>query len=164
MKVRSSNPVVRPWLALVPVVFAIGGAAGPNEAVSPRFVPVEIYLESPEPVAAWQFELADRARAMQVVGVEGGGHEAFPRAPYYDREALDRGDASRIVVADYSLAGESALPRGRVPLATLHLMLEGDPDFELRLVTATTSEGAPIAASIALGDVPARIDKREHHD
>ena len=164
MKVPSSSSVARPWLALLAVVSAIGGVAGPNEAVSPRFVPVEIYLESPEPIAAWQFELADRAGAMQVVGIEGGGHEAFPRAPYYDREALARDDVSRIVVADYSLADEGALPRGRVPLATLHLMLEGDPDFELRLVTATTSEGAPIAASIALGDVPAEIQKREHHD
>ena len=164
MKVRSSNPVARAWLALLAVASAIAGAAGSNEAVHPRFVPVEIYLESPEPVAAWQFELADRAGAMQVVGVEGGGHEAFPRAPYYDREALARGDASRIVVADYSLAGESALPRGRVHLATLHLMLEGDPDFALRLVTATTSGGKPIAASIALGDVPAEIQKREDHD
>ena len=137
-----------------------GRVAGPNETSAPRFVPVEIYLESPEPVAAWQFELADRARAMQVVGVEGGGHEAFPRAPYYDREALDRGDASRIVVADYSLAGESALPRGRVHLATLHLMLEGDPDFALRLVTATTSGGKPIAASIAVGDPRTDRQKR----
>ena len=160
MKVPSSNPVARPWLALLAVVFAIGGAAGPNEAVSPRFVPVEIYLESPEPVAAWQFELADRARAMQVVGIEGGGHDAFPRAPYYDREAIDRGDASHIVVADYSLAGESALPRGRVRLATLHLMLGGDPDFALRLVTATTSEGSPIAASIAVGDPRTDRQKR----
>ena len=152
MKVRSSNPVVRPWLAPLAVVFAIGGAAGPNEAVSPRFVPVEIYLESPEPVAAWQFELADRAGAMQVVGIEGGGHEAFPGAPYYDREALARDDVSRIVVADYSLADEGALPRGRVHLATVHLMLEGDPDFELRLVTAATSGGKPITASIIVGD------------
>ena len=115
MKVPSSSSVARACLALLAVAFAIAGAAGPNEAVHPRFVPVEIYLESPEPVAAWQFELADRAGAMQVVGIEGGGHEAFPRAPYYDREALARDDVSRIVVADYSLADGGALPRGRVP-------------------------------------------------
>ena len=150
----------KPWLAILAVAFALGGVAGPNETSALRFVPVEIYLESPEPVAAWQFELADRAGAMRVVGIEGGGHDAFSRAPYYDREALARGDVSRIVVADYSLADAGALPRGRVPLAILHLMLEGDPDFELRLVTATTSEGAPIAASIALRDLPAGTQER----
>ena len=149
------SAVARPGLALLAAVFSIAaGAAGPNESPSPRFVPVEIYLESPQPVAAWQFELADRARAMTVVGIEGGGHEAFARAPYYDRDALARGDASRIVVADYSLAGEHTLPAGRVHLATVHVMLEGAPDFALRLVTATTATGQPIEASIALGDSP----------
>ena len=154
------SAVARPWIALFAAVCTIAaGAAGPNESPSPRFVPVEIYLESPEPVAAWQFELADRARAMTVVGIEGGGHDAFPRAPYYDRDALARGDASRIVVADYSLAGEHTLPAGRVHLATVHVMLEGDPDFALRLVTATTATGQPIEASITLGDSPTHTEE-----
>ena len=69
---------------------------------------------------------------------------------FYDREAVAEGDADRIIVADYTLAGESHLPRGRMRLATLHLMLEGGADFELRLVTATTSDGQAIDASIAL--------------
>ena len=149
-----------PWLALIAIACGTAALADPNETPAPRFVPVEVYLESPEPVAAWQFEFADRAGAMRVVGIERGGHDAFPRAPYYDRDALDRGTARRIVVADYSLAIESALPRGRVRLATLHLMLEGEPDFALRLVTATTSGGAPIDASIALGDAPADPEER----
>ncbi|MYE13703.1 MAG: hypothetical protein F4X99_19015 [Gammaproteobacteria bacterium] len=88
------------------------------------------------------------------MGIERGGHDAFPRAPYYDRDALADGTAPRIVVADYSLVLESALPRGRFRLATLHLMLEGEPDYALRLVTATAPDGAPIDASIALGDSP----------
>ena len=77
---------------------------------SPRFVPLAIHLDSPAAVAAWQFELKDRNGVMKVVGVENGGHAAFPRAPYYDREAVTRGDAERIVVADYSLADENMLP------------------------------------------------------
>ena len=103
-------------------------------------------------MAAWQFELRDRNGAMKVVGVENGGHPAFPRAPYYDREAVARGGAARIVVADYSLAEESLLPVGRVHLATLHLMLEGEPDFELRLITATTPAGSAIDASISFAE------------
>ena len=57
------------------------------------------------------------------------------------------------MVADYSLAEESLLPIGRVHLATLHLMLEGEPDFELRLITATTPEGSVIDASISFADL-----------
>ena len=148
------------WLALMAMACATSALADPNESPAPRFVPVEVYLDSPAPVAAWQFEFADRAGAMRVVGIERGGHDAFPRTPYYDRDALDPGTARRIVVADYSLAVESALPRGRVRLATLHLMLEGEPDFALRLVTATTSGGAPIDASITLGDAPADSKER----
>lgn len=130
---------------------AAAGAAQANGASTPRFVPLEIYLDSPGALAAWQFELEDRNGAMQVVGIENGGHAAFPGAPYYDREAVARGHATRIVVADYSLAEESRLPSGRIRLATLHLMLDGATDFELRLITATTPDGSAIDASIALG-------------
>jgi len=116
---------------------------------SPHFTALAIHLDSPVAVAAWQFELRDRNGAMKVVGVENGSHPAFPRAPYYDREAVARGGAERIVVADYSLAEESTLPVSRVHLATLHLMLEGEPDFDLRLITATTPEGSAIDALIS---------------
>ncbi len=134
-----------PVLAFL-ILFA--GLACANGASGKRFMPLEVYLDSPAAVAAWQFELMDRNGAMKVVGVENGGHPAFPRAPYYDREAVARGGAERIVVADYSLEEESRLPGGRVRLATLHLMLDGEPDFELRLIAATTPEGSAIDASI----------------
>ena len=63
---------------------------------------------------------------------------------------MAQGGADRIIVADYTLADGSRLPRERMRLATLHLMLEGDADFELRLVTATTPDGRVIDASITL--------------
>ena len=129
---------------LVPV------AVGADSGDTPRFVPVEIHLDSPQPVAAWQFEFRDRNGTMKVVGIERGGIPAFPDAPYYDRNAVAEGGADRIIVADYTLADESRLPKGRMRLATLHLMLAGDADFELHLVTATTFDGQSIDASIAL--------------
>ena len=156
----SRSRVLPVWLALA-AAFTMFASADPDDKSAPRFVPVEVYLESPEPVAAWQFELADRAGAMKVVGIERGGHDAFPHAPYYDRDALASGTAPRIVVADYSLLLGGALPRGRFRLATLHLMLEGEPDFALRLVTATTPDGAPIDASIALGNAPGDSPEKE---
>ena len=139
-----------PLLVLLVACCFVPIAAGADSGGSPRFVPVEIHLDSPQPVAAWQFELRDRNGAMKVVGIERGGIPAFPDAPYYDREVVAAGDAGRIIVADYTLADESRLPRGRMRLAILHLMLEGDADFELRLVTATRSDGQAIDASIAL--------------
>ncbi|MYE13704.1 MAG: hypothetical protein F4X99_19020 [Gammaproteobacteria bacterium] len=56
------------WLALA-APFTMAAFADPDDTPAPRFVPVEVYLESSEPVAAWQFELADRAGAMKVVGI-----------------------------------------------------------------------------------------------
>lgn len=117
-----------------------------------QFAAVDIYLDSAEPVAAWQFEFSNRNGLMKIIGVENGESAAFERVPYYDREAVRRGTADRIVVADFSLADESLLPSGRTRIATLHLMLEGrdDPSFDLHLVTAVTQDGQPIDASIGL--------------
>lgn len=117
-----------------------------------RFAAVDIFLDSPEPVAAWQFELADRHGTMKVVGVEQGESPAFERVPYYDREAVRRGTADRIIVADYSLADAGELPTGRSRIATIHLMLSGDrdADFNLQLVTATTYDGEAMDARISL--------------
>ncbi len=116
------------------------------------FAAVDIYLNSTEPVAAWQFDLSDRNGLMSVVGVENGESAAFERTPYYDREAVRLGSANRIIVADFSLADENRLPSGRTRIATLHLMLKGagDPVFNLNLTTATTYDGQVIDASISL--------------
>lgn len=144
------------WRMLAVVVAGLLSVAAIGRAKA-RFVPVEVFLDSPEPVAAWQFELKDRNASMTVVGVENGGSDAFQRAPYYDREAVTRGEADRIVVADYSLAEESKLPTGRVRVATVHLMLEGEADFELDLVTANSADGRRIeAATVSLHETQAR--------
>jgi hypothetical protein len=115
-----------------------------------RFAAVDIYLDSAEPVAAWQFEFS--SRDSRIVGVENGESEAFGGTPYYDREAVQLGTADRIIVADYSLAEPNRLPSGRIRIATLHLILSssGDPEFDLGLVTAVTHGGTAIDASIGL--------------
>ena len=135
---------------LLPALALLALLPGAVGAASPRFLPLDVHLDSPTPVAAWQFELKDANGAMTVVGVENGGHPAYPRAPYYDREAVHRSGAPRIVVADYSLAEASRLPSGRVRLATLHLMLDGEPDFDLSLIAAAGPDGGDIDASISL--------------
>jgi len=117
-----------------------------------RFVAVDIYLTSPAPVAAWQFELNDTNGVMKIVGVENGDSDAYPRAPYFDREAVQLGTADRIVVADFSISDDEELPSGRIRIATLHLMLTGpnEPDFDLSLVVAAMRDGQAIDASISL--------------
>ena len=81
-----------PWGVLPLLVavglFAVSAALGEAKA---RFMPVEVFLDSPEPVAAWQFELKDRNASMKVVGVENGDSDVFQPAPYYDRDAVTQG-------------------------------------------------------------------------
>ena len=128
-------------LILVSLWPVVGNAA-------PRFVAVDVYLSVVEPLAAWQFELADANSATTIVGVENGDAAAFGDAPYYDRDAVESGRAERVIVADYSL--EADLPSGRVRVATLHLMLDGEPEFILTLKAATTRDGNPLDATITL--------------
>lgn len=125
------------------------GALAENDL---RFVAVDVYLQTSEPVAAWQFELSDKYGQMRVVGVENGESLAYRRAPYYDREAVRLGQADRVIVADYSLADINELPSGYTRIATIHLMQDDadDEDMESTLITATAHDGRVIDASIRL--------------
>ena len=113
------------------------------------FTALDVYLDSDEPVAAWQFELGDRAGTMKVVGVERGEAPAFTRVPYYDRAAVETGQADRVIVADYSLDGIDKLPSGHVRIATVHLMLSGDGHYDLNLITATNYDGERTDAALS---------------
>lgn len=114
-----------------------------------RFVPVDIVLDSPEPVAAWQFELSDRNGAIMIVGIENGDSKAFDRAPYYDRDATRGGAVERVVVADYTLADVAELPSGRMRIATVHVLVVDEANLVVTLVAAATADGSPIDASIS---------------
>lgn len=123
-----------------------------TSAAQVKFASVDVFIDTPEPMAAWQFEFATAAGAFQIVGVENGDSTVFGEAPYYDREAVEQGRADRIIVADYSLEAEDALPTGRVRVTTLHLMWSTDesPAFDPRLVVATSREGTRIKARISI--------------
>jgi len=127
-------------------------AAAPAAAQQVRFATVDVYLDTNAPLAAWQFELTEANGLMTVVGVENGQSQAFGDAPYYDLEAVSRGGADRIVVADFSLAGESSLPRGTTRIATVHVELTGsaEPDYRVRLIAAGDAAGRAIEAAISL--------------
>ena len=115
-----------------------------------RFAALDIYLETAEPLAAWQFELGESGGRMRVVGIENGDSTAFGGTPYYDLEAVSEGAADRIIVADYSMSPADELPAGRSRIATVHVQLQGpdDPDYILSLMAAGGADGEPIQASI----------------
>jgi hypothetical protein len=117
-----------------------------------RFAVVDVYVDSAVPLAAWQFELREGHGEMQVVGVENGDSRAYPEAPYYDRAAVNRGAADRIIVASFSLRPAAELPVGRARVATVHVRLTGaaSPDYRLQLVAAGAADGRPIDAKITL--------------
>ena len=112
-----------------------------------RFAPLHIYLDSGnKPLAAYQFELKTAAGQIKIVGVEGGQHEAFKEAPYYDPAALAN---DRIIIAAFNTGSE--LPKGRTRIATIHLQIIGDaePDYELKLTVAADADANEIPAKIS---------------
>ena len=147
MKIRS--------LALLTIAVAALAASfelAAQQGAATRFAVVDVYVDSAVPLAAWQFELHERHGAMQVVGVENGESRAYPDAPYFDRAAVERGSADRIIVASFSVRPPAELPVGRARVATVHVRLTGDaaPDYRLQLVVAGTTDGRPIDAKISL--------------
>ena len=112
-----------------------------------RFAPLHIYIDSGNKnLAAYQFELKAVAGQIKIVGVEGGRHEAFKEAPYYDKAALYVND--RIIIAAFSTG--SNLPKGRTQIATIHLQIIGDaePQYELKLIVAADADAKEIPAEI----------------
>ncbi|MHC4535359.1 MAG: hypothetical protein ACYS6K_15520 [Planctomycetota bacterium] len=112
-----------------------------------RFAPLHIYLDSGnKSLAAYQFELKATAGQIKIVGVEGGQHEAFEEAPYYDPAALLN---DRIIIAAFNTGSE--LPKGRTQIATIHLQIIGDaePDYEFKLTVAADADANEIPAKIS---------------
>ena len=109
-----------------------------------RFVNVDVFMETrTSPLAAYQFEFAADQGHIEIVGVESGGHPAFAaRPPYYDPAALHR--EHRIVIADFSTAGD--VPAGKTRVARLHLAVYGDaqPHYKAIIEAAASPAGKSI--------------------
>ena len=131
---------------MVPVLARQSDADYPANQPKVRFAPLHIYLDSGnKPLAAYQFELR-AAGQIKIVGVEGGQHEAFKEAPYYDPAALAN---DRIIIASFNTGRE--LPKGRTRIATIHLQIIGDaePDYQLKLIVAADADVNEIPAKIS---------------
>jgi hypothetical protein len=141
--------VARATLVLCVLAGWIGAQTSPADT-SPRFAYVDVLLDThAKPLAAYQFEFTG-GEGCQTVGIEGGEHPAFANPPYYDPAAMEH---DRVIVAAYSTAAE--LPAGKMRISRLHLRVTGKPTFTIRLMTAGSTDGKPMAADISIreGDV-----------
>lgn len=125
-------------------------APAPGAPGTGTYTALDLYIETDEPLAAYQLELAAAERGrVQIVGVEGGEHPLFSDAPYYDKRGM-AGD--RVILAELSTASAAELPRGRARVARVHVRFEGAalPPLELRLVTAGNAAGRRIEAKLTM--------------
>ena len=140
-----------PGILLCAVLLGMALPSSPqSDGKAIQFAALDIYLETTEPLAVWQFELRESSGMMRVVGVENGDSAAFGGPPYYDLGAVSEGAADRIIVAHYSMSPADELPTGRSRIATVHVQLGGsaDPDYLLNLMAVGGADGEPIQASI----------------
>ncbi len=133
-------------LLLLLILLVPGMAAAPPG----RFQAVDVFVDTADAsLAAWQFELTAGDGEVEIVGVEGGEHQAFADPPYYDQAALQQ---DRIIIAAYDTGDD--LPKGKTRIARLHLYIRGadEPDYAVRLDIAAGSDGAEIPATVTIGD------------
>jgi hypothetical protein len=133
---------------IVPVLAQQSGQDYQTHQPGVLFAPLHIYIDSGNnSLAAYQFELKAVDGQIKIVGVEGGQHEAFKEAPYYDPAALAK---DRIIIAAFSTG--SNLPKSRTRVATIHLQIIGrtEPQYELKLIVAADADAKEIPAEITL--------------
>ena len=124
------------------LLLALSGVEGLQES---SFTAVDVWIESPRPLAAWQVDIRTSA---QIVGVEGGEPKCYAEPPFYDPKALQGG---RIVLAAFTT--ESAPPSGRIRVARLHLREQGVAELSSKLVAAAAPGGARLDVKLELARV-----------
>ena len=112
-----------------------------------RFVAMDLVITpNGEGLAAYQVEISAPA-GVKIVGVEGGQHPEFRKAPYYDPKAVQ---SERLIVAAFSTADASKLPTTTTRVLTVHLECTTEPNLEVNLKVAADSRGRKISAEAQL--------------
>ncbi len=125
-------------------------AAPATDTSAIRFTTLDVIIDTGDAtLAAYQFDFRATRGDVKIVGLEGGEHEAYKDAPYYDPAAM-RND--RVIVAAYSTAND--LPQGQTRVARIHVQIEGAtaPEYKTQLVTAAGINGEPMDASITIAE------------
>jgi hypothetical protein len=112
-----------------------------------RFVAMDVIIDPQgESLAAYQVEIKASAGA-KIVGVEGGEHPEFRKAPYHDTKGIQQ---ERLIVAAFSTADTSKLPNTPTRVLTVHLQCEGQLKLETNLKVAADARGQKITAKVEL--------------
>jgi hypothetical protein len=132
---------------LLTICFLLLVTAGYSQTANTiHYKTIDIFVDSKEKsLAAYQLEFKSWTGNAKIVGVEGGEHEAFKEAPYYDPKAMQQ---ERVIIAAFSTNAEGQLPKGKIRVATVHVQVTGDkdPDYAVELETAADSQGKKISA------------------
>jgi hypothetical protein len=119
----------------------------PATSPSVRFAAVDVYVDSGhQPLAAYQCELNAVRGGIKIVGIEGGEPAAFAEPPYYDPAAMMN---DRVILAAFNTGKQ--LPTGKSRIARVHVQISGDaePQYELKLEAAASSDGQRISATVS---------------
>jgi len=112
-----------------------------------RFLAVDVFIDPQgEPLAAYQIEITGEP-GVKFVGVEGGNHPEFRKAPFYDPKALQ---GERLIVGAFATGKTAPLPTMATRVMTLHLQFRGThfPKLQTNLKVAATLDSKRIDAEI----------------
>jgi hypothetical protein len=133
---------------LIACALLTSGLAGAEQT---RFLAMDVFIDPKgEGLAAYQLEITAPA-GTKIVGVEGGEHPEFRKAPYYDPKGIQR---ERLIVAAFSTARETALPHGQTRVLTLHLESASTqiPKLEMNFKLTAATDGHKISSDISLSE------------
>lgn len=143
---RKLSPII--FVAALLIVTAV--CAQDDAIQSVRFDAVDVFvLTGDEPIAAYQLDIKAAKGNVTIVGIEGGDADVFAAPPFYDPVAIQN---DRVIIAYFSTANVSALPSGKVRIATIHVQITGnvEPEYDAKLTVAATVDGKPIDAELLL--------------
>jgi hypothetical protein len=116
-----------------------------------RFLAMDVLIDPKgQPLAAYQLEIA-APPGVKIVGVEGGEHPEFRKAPYYDPKAIQN---ERVIVAAFTTAEQTKLPRTQTRVLTLHLesVTTQTLKLETTLRLTATPNGQKISSDITISE------------
>jgi hypothetical protein len=116
-----------------------------------RFLAMDVFIDPKgQALAAYQLEIA-APPGVKIVGVEGGEHPEFRKAPYYDPKGIQR---ERLIVAAFTTADETKLPRAQTRVLTLHLESASaeTPKLEMNFKLTAATNGQKIPSDITLSE------------
>lgn len=102
-----------------------------GESPALQFHAVDIHIDTGEDrLGGYQIHLKAARPDLKIVSIEGGDSPAFREPPKYDPKAIQRNE---VKLASFTTLPKEKLPKGKIRVATLHVMTNGaEPAFLVR--------------------------------